>query len=115
MLGQIKGGAVRALAISTATRSTDLPEIPTVAESGIPGFAVSSWYGLSAPAGVSPVIIDKIAAEIARVQNTPELRARYATMGATVSSVFKSDFDKFVRSEIARWAPVVLASGANTD
>jgi tripartite-type tricarboxylate transporter receptor subunit TctC len=115
MLGQIKGGAVRALAISTATRSPDLPEIPTVAESGISGFAVSSWYGLSAPAGVSPIIIDKIAAEIAKIQTTPELRVRYATMGATVSSVVKSDFDSFVNGEIARWAPVVRASGANTD
>lgn len=115
LLGQIKGGSVRALAVTTPTRSPDLPDVPTVAESGVGGFAVSSWYGLSAPSGVPPSIIDEIADEIARAQNSSELRARYATIGATVSPLLKTDFDDFIKSEIARWTPVVQASGASAD
>lgn len=113
MLGQIKGGAVRALAVTTVTRSPELPEVPTVTESGVPGFAVSSWYGLSAPSGVSPIVVANIATVIARIQNTPELRARYAAIGATVAPA--TDFDLFINDEVAKWAPIVRASGASAE
>ena len=115
LLGQIKGGAIHALAVTTSTRHPDLPDVPTVAEAGVPGFSVSSWYGLSAPAGTAPAIVQRIADEIGRIQQTPELRARYAKIGATPAFIPTAEFDAFIRGEIARWAPVVVASGATID
>ena len=113
-LGQIKGGTLRALAVTTAERSPFTPDVPAVSEL-IPGFAVASWFGLSAPAAVPDAIVKKLADEVARIQATSELKERYATVGATVSVLQTSQFDEYVRKEIARWAPIVKASGASVD
>ena len=102
------------MAVTTAERSPFAPDVPAVSEF-IPGFAVTSWFGLSAPAAMPDAIVRKLADEVARIQATSELKERYATVGATVSVLQTSQFDEYVRKEIARWAPIVKASGASVD
>ena len=109
------GGKVRALAISGAKRSPALPDVPTMIESGLPGFEATSWYSVVAPAGTPTPIIDKLNAEIVKALNTPEMRQRLADDGAEVESSTPAELARFVHAEIAKWAKAVKDSGAKVD
>ncbi len=112
---QARAGKLRALAVSTPKRSSAAPDLPTLAESGLPGFNVSSWFGLYAPAGTPPEIIAKWNAEVARILKLPDVRERLLTLGAEPGGNTSEEFGAFTRSEIARWASVVKQSGVKVD
>jgi tripartite-type tricarboxylate transporter receptor subunit TctC len=114
-IAQVRAGRLNALAISTAHRSALLPELPTIAESGVPGFAVSSWFGVVAPARTPAPIVARLNREIVAALARPNLRERLAGLGADPVSDTPEQFDAFIRSELATWAKVVKASGAHVE
>jgi len=111
----IKSGKLRALAVTSTTRSPLLPKVPTVSESGLPGYAVVSWYGMFAPAETPAAIISKVHDDITRLLSLPDIKKRLAGFGAEPAPMSQTEFGRFVHDEIARWAEVVKASGAKVD
>jgi tripartite-type tricarboxylate transporter receptor subunit TctC len=109
ILPQIRAGAVRPLAVSSLTRHPLLPEVPTMAESGLAGFEAFSWQGLFAPAGLPAPIMDRLYAEVARAMQAPEIKDSFAQQGFLVEATTPTDFATFVASETARWGAVVRA------
>jgi len=104
---QIKAGRVRALAVSTAKRSPAAPEIPTMAEAGVPGYVTVAWFGLLAPAKTPREIINKLSAETARILKTPEVHARLSDLGAEPVGSTPGEFDAHIKAEIVKWAKVI--------
>ena len=115
VLPHVKAGKLRPLATIGAQRSAAVPDLPTVAESGLPGFAVTNWVGFFAPARTSPEIVQRWNAETLKIMQTPEMQARLLNEGARFIPMTPDQFGAFVKSEIAKWAPVVRASGARVD
>src|SRR5215831_3907501 len=107
----VKDGKLTALAVSTAKRSSALPNVPTVAESGLPGFDYSLWVGLFAPAGTPPEVIDKIARDVRTTAQSPDVKERFATLGAEPMPMTPQEFTKFVQTEIEESAKVIKAAG----
>jgi tripartite-type tricarboxylate transporter receptor subunit TctC len=114
-LPQIKAGKLRALAVTSSTRSPALPDTPTIAESGLPGYEASSWFGVLAPAGTPPAIIAKLNAEIAAWLATPEAKEKMVALGANIGGGSPEDFAKHIAAETAKWQKVVKESGAKVD
>ena len=114
-MAQMKAGKLRALAVTTAQRSSFAPDLPTMAEAGVPGFDISTWFGLLAPAGTPPFIIEKWNLRVREILSTPDMRARLAAQGAEASPDTPAQFAQFIASEIAKYARVVKASGARVD
>lgn len=111
VIQHVRAGKLRPLAVTGAKRSVAVPEIPTVAESGIPGFLVTTWYGVSAPAKTPRPIIDKLNSEIVRALNTPDLRTRLTNDGADPVGNTPEQYTVFVQNEITKWAKVIKAAG----
>ena len=111
----VKSGKLRAIAVTGAARSPLLPDLTTVAEAGLPGFDVTSWYGVFGPAALPREIVVKLNAEIGRGINAPELKERLVALGAEPSTKSPEAFAQYVRDEIVKWARVVKASGAKLD
>ena len=111
----VKAGKLRALAVTTAQRSKLAPDLPTMAEAGVPGFDISTWFGLLAPAGTAPDIVAKWNADVTRVLNTPEMRDRLLAQGAEPAPDTPAQFARFIADELARYARIVKASGAKVD
>jgi len=107
----VRDGKLVALAVSTAKRSSALPNVPTVAESGLPGFDYSLWVGLFAPAGTAPGVIDKIAHDVSTVAQSPDVKERFATLGAEPMPMTPQEFTRFVQTEIDESAKVIKAAG----
>lgn len=107
----IKSGRLRAIAVTTAKRSSALPDVPTVAESGLPGFNISTWYGLWAPRGTPKPAIDRLAAQAAVAIKQPEIQKLFTDMGATPVASTPEAFRKFVANESQKWAEVVQKAG----
>lgn len=112
---QIKANKLRAVAVTSAKRSAFIPDLPTVAESGLPGFEVIGWYGVLAPAGTPPSIVRRLNAEIVKILGLPDIRERIAGQGAEVVGDTPAQFEAFLRADVARWAPVIKASGARAE
>jgi tripartite-type tricarboxylate transporter receptor subunit TctC len=106
-----RAGKLRALAVTGARRSPLTPTIPTVAESGLPGFEVTSWYGICAPAKTPRAIIERLHGEIVRALETPALRASLISQGADPVGNTPEQYTAFVQNEIAKWAKVIPAAG----
>ena len=111
----VQAGKLRAIAVTGAARSPLLPTIPTVSESGLPGFDVTSWYGVFGPAALSKEIIAKLNGEIGSAISAPELKDRLTALGAEPSTKTPDQFAQYVRAEIVKWAKVVKESGAKLD
>jgi tripartite-type tricarboxylate transporter receptor subunit TctC len=111
----VKEGKLKVLAISSAKRFAAAPEIPTVAESGMPGFETGSWQGIVAPAGTPPEVVNKLHATVTAILATPEMRDRLDKAGAEVRPMSPALFGAFIRDERDRWAKVVKESGAKFD
>ena len=92
-----------------------MPEVPTVIESGVPGYEVVAWYGMFAPRGTPRAVILRVNAETARILNLPDVRERLSAEGAEVSADTPEQFTAYVKSEMAKWSSVVQKSGARTD
>jgi tripartite-type tricarboxylate transporter receptor subunit TctC len=114
-MSQVKAGKLRALAVTTAERSKLVSDLPTMAEAGVPGFDISTWYGLLAPAGTPPDLIAKWNADVTKILSAPEMRERLATQGAEAAPDSPADFAKFIASELVKYAKIVKASGAKVD
>jgi tripartite-type tricarboxylate transporter receptor subunit TctC len=106
-LPQVKAGKLRALAVSPAKRTPAAPDIPTVAEAGVPGYDSGAWFGLVAPAGTPKPIIDKLAAETQRILKLPDVHERISALGAEVVGDSPEEFNAFMKSELAKWAKVI--------
>ncbi len=112
---QIKGGRMRAIGVTGPKRSPAVPDLPTVAESGVPGYDVVAWYGLFAPTGTPRPIVLKVNAEVKRIVELPDLRDRLSAEGAEVNASTPEQFAAYLKTEMVKWAKVVQASGARTD
>ena len=111
----VRGGKLRALAVTSLRRSGGVPDVPTVAESGFPGFDASSWFGLVGPGGLPREIAQKIQAEVARILKDPGLREKFIQQGADPSGNTPEEFGQYMKDETAKWAKIVKASGAQAD
>jgi tripartite-type tricarboxylate transporter receptor subunit TctC len=111
VLAYIKSGKLRALAVTSPERLSILPDLPTVAEGGIPGFDVSSWYGLMGPAGMPPAVVDKINAAVARIVATPEFTAWLAQGGAQPLTASPQAFAQLVHGDLKKYSEVIKDQG----
>jgi tripartite-type tricarboxylate transporter receptor subunit TctC len=114
-LPHVRSGALKGLAVSTAKRSALAPDIPTVAESGIPGFEAFLWYGIVAPAQTPADIVKKLGDEIVTVMKLPEIRDRLVALGSEPSDFGPAQFGAFIKSEAEKWGPIVVSSGAKAE
>ena len=108
---QIRAGRIKALGASTAQRTRAMPEIPTIAESGLPGFDAFTWFGIAGPPGMPRDIVLRLHAEIVNAVAPPEVRSRLEAVGAEVVANTPEEFAEFQKQEAARWAKVVRAAG----
>ena len=115
VIGQIKAGRLRAVAMMTAQRSPSLPGIPTVQDAGIANYDVGSWYGLAVPAGTSKDIIARLHDATVKLMVLPDTREKLANSGFEVITSTPDEYGEFVRVEVERWGRVVKASGAKAD
>jgi tripartite-type tricarboxylate transporter receptor subunit TctC len=111
----VRSGAVRGLAVTGAQRSSALPALPTVAESGVPGYEVSAWFGIFAPAGLPQPAVQRLNTEFVKALQQPDLRQRLASQGAEPLTSTPDEFAAYLRSEIDKWAKVVKAAGMKPD
>lgn len=114
-LPHIRSGRIRALAVTTAARSPALPELPTAAEEGLPGYDASTWYGMMVPAGTSRAIVERLHRDIVGALKLPELNERLSGQGSRIVASSPEQFSAHVRDEIAKWAKVVRATGARVE
>ena len=115
-LPQVQAGKLRALAVTGDKRSAAAPELPTVADAaGLPGYEVSVWYGVLAPAGTPPAVVTRLHAEIVKIMKLPDITARWATLGAEPLSNTPDQFAAFLKSDLVKWTKVVRDSGAKVD
>ncbi len=114
-MAQVKAGKLKALAVTTAERSKLAPELPTMAEAGLPGFDISTWYGLFAPAGTPPAVIAKWNADVTRILTAPDVRAKMMAEGAEPSPDTPEQFAQFIARELAKYAKIIKTSGAKVD
>jgi tripartite-type tricarboxylate transporter receptor subunit TctC len=111
----VKSGRLKALAVTSAQRLPALPQLPTVAESGLPGYESSQWYGLTAPAGTPVEILDMLNATVARFMQAPDMRQRMTDSGSVAVGSTREEFARHLRSEFDKWARVIRQSGATVD
>lgn len=114
-LPHVEAGRLRALAVPTAERSRLLPEVPTIAEAGVPGYDVANSYGMMAPRGTPPAAIERVNAALRAALATPDVATALGTMGLEAQPSSPEEFGAFLRAEAARWEPVVRASGVTPD
>jgi tripartite-type tricarboxylate transporter receptor subunit TctC len=114
-LPYVKTGRLIALAVTNPKRSPVVPDVPTVGESGLPGFEALQWFGVYAPAGTPREIVTRLNTEIAKALRMPEIRERFAGLGADVAGGSAEDFAAFQRAEVVKWTKIVKASGAKID
>jgi tripartite-type tricarboxylate transporter receptor subunit TctC len=114
-LQHVKAGKLRAIAVTGLTRSPLLPAVPTVSESGLSGFNVSSWYGVFAPAGLPRNLVTKLNIDIASLLAAADVKERLASLGAEPMPLPPEDFGRYVRAEIEKWAKAVAESGVKVD
>jgi len=114
-LPQVRGGRLRALAITSEQRLSAAPEVPTVAEAGVPGFEAVSWQGVVVPAGTPRAIVNRLHVEIAKALQSAEVSQRLAAEGTTPGGITPDAFAAYIKSEIAKWAKVMKIAGAKAD
>jgi tripartite-type tricarboxylate transporter receptor subunit TctC len=111
LMPQVRGGQVRGLAVTTAQRFPTAPELPTVAESGVPGFDVSSWYAFLVPARTPPDIVRKMHADTVTALSDPTVKARLQEHGVLVIGSTPAELARHLKSEMEKWEPVIKAAG----
>jgi len=115
VIGHVRAGKMKALAVSTTTRSPLAPEIPTVAEAGVPGYEQTAWFGVLAPAGTPRDIIGRLNAEIIKLLNSADIKERFSKQGVEVRTSTPEQFGEFLRSEVLRWGKVIREAGIKAD
>jgi tripartite-type tricarboxylate transporter receptor subunit TctC len=114
-LSHVKGGKLRALAVTSTKRASELPDVPTIAESGFAGFEASTWFGLLVPAKTPEPVIQRLNSEVNKVLESPDVREKFAAEGAEVLAGTPEDFASLLKSELVKWSKVVKDSGAKLD
>jgi tripartite-type tricarboxylate transporter receptor subunit TctC len=114
-LPMISAGRVRAIGVTSTKRMASLPNVPTISETGLPGYEVTNWYGVMMPAGVPKDILAKVNGDLVKILKQPEVQQRFRGEGGDVSGNTAEQFATFIRDEIAKWAKAVKASGAKVD
>ena len=114
-LPHVKAGKLKAIAVTSAKRSLTTPELPTIAEAGLPGFEAITWYGMAAPAGTPKPIIARLNTEVVRLLQVPEVKERLLATGTEVAGTSPEQFAAYIKSETVKWAKVVKESGARVD
>ncbi len=114
-LPHARAGKLRALGVTGSKRSAIAPEIPTVAEAGVPGFELTPWYGVMTRAGTSGAILDKLNQEIVRILRAAEMRERVTQLGGEPAGTSRDEYARFLQSEAVKWGGLVRASGARAD
>jgi len=115
MAGNARAGKVHALGTTGNRRSPVMPETPTIAEAGVPGYEATIWLGLMAPAGTPRPILERMNLEVNRIVNAPDVKEAWSKQGAVPMSMSVEQFDRFLREDIVKWANVVKLSGAKVD
>ena len=115
VLPQVRAGKLKALAVSSKTRSSQAPEVPTVDESGVAGYDVNVWFGVLTVAGTPREIVQRLNADMVRILTSAEVKERFAKMGVDVVAGTPEQFGQFLKSEVARWAKVVHDAGIKAD
>jgi tripartite-type tricarboxylate transporter receptor subunit TctC len=115
MAPNVQAGRVRALATTGKTRSSVLPNVPTVAEAGVPGYEAVIWLGIMAPANTPKPVIDRLNAEVRKVIARPDLKDAWRKQGAETLDMTPSEFEKFLRGDIDKWALVIQSAGVKAD
>lgn len=114
-LPHIKGGKLRALGITSAKRSSALPEVPTIAEAGLQGYEMSPWFGMFAPAGTPSEVVAKVNADVRKVLSQPAMKARLTDIGADVVTAMPEEFAATVRADVEKWGKLVREAGISLD
>ncbi|GAA6120403.1 tripartite tricarboxylate transporter substrate binding protein [Acidovorax sp. FG27] len=114
-LPQVKAGALRALAVTSAARSPALPDVPTMAEAGVPGYVAEVWFGVIAPKGLPPAILDRLSREITEISSEKAALDKLAAQGATPLASTPAEFEQRIRNDTDKWAKIVKESGASID
>ena len=114
-LPSVKAGKIRALAVTSAKRVAGLSEIPTIAESGVPGYDYSAWQGIAAPAGTPQNIVARLNSEIVRIMGTAEAREWFAELGGEATTDTPQGFAAFIKAEYVRWKPIIQEAGIKAD
>jgi tripartite-type tricarboxylate transporter receptor subunit TctC len=115
MAPNVRAGKLKALGTSGKTRSSVLPDVPTVSEAGVPGYDAVIWLGIMAPAGTPRAIVERLNNEITRAANAPEMKEAWAKQGAVAMSMSPDEFGRYMREDIEKWARIVKISGAKPD
>jgi tripartite-type tricarboxylate transporter receptor subunit TctC len=115
VLGHVKAGKLRALGTSGAKRTALAPEVPTVAEAGVPGYEVTVWFGLVAPAGTPREIVQKLNAEVLKILAMPDVRERFQAQGVEPVGSTPEQFGEHIRAQMAKWAKVVQDAGVKAE
>ncbi len=115
VLPQVQGGSVRATAVAGATRAAALPDVPTVAEQGVPGFEAFAWFGLVAPARTPAVVLERLQGDVTSILTTPEMKARLTELGAEPGNISGAAFGKFLADDAAKWTDIIRISGAKME
>jgi tripartite-type tricarboxylate transporter receptor subunit TctC len=115
VLAQVKGKSINAIAVAGAKRASAMPDVPTVAESGVPGFEASSWFGLVAPAKTPVPVLAKLEDDIAAILKMPDVQKRLDELGAEPGTVSGAAFGKFLADETTKWTKIIRESGAKVD
>lgn len=114
-MAQVKGGKLKALAVTTAKRSPLAPELPTMTEAGLPGFDISTWFGLLAPAGTPKDVVARWNRDVVTILNSPEMKQKLAQQGAEAAPMTPEQFAAFIANEVPKYARIIKASGARID
>jgi tripartite-type tricarboxylate transporter receptor subunit TctC len=115
VVSHIKGGRLRAIANTGATRSPLLPDVPTVAESGVKDFSIATWFGLLGPAAMPADLVAKIQGDVATVLAMPEVRAKLVDLGVDITGNKPGEFAAYLRTEVARYAKVIQEAGIKAE
>lgn len=115
VLPHARTGRLKVLGVTTAQRSKIVPQMPTIAESGLPGYEVTQWYGMQAPAATPRQIVTRLNAEVQAILGMPDIVEKLSAQGAEPAPTTPEALDAYVKSEVAKWGRVVKASGAKVD
>lgn len=115
VIPHVKSGRLRALGVTTEKRDTQFPDVPTIAESGVAGYDMSSWYGVLATAGTPQAVIEKLNGELVRILALPDVRSQYLTGGLHAASSTPAQFAAFIRNEHEKWGKVIKAAGIRAE
>jgi tripartite-type tricarboxylate transporter receptor subunit TctC len=115
LIPQIQNGSVIPYGVTSPQRMTEIPDVPTLAEAGLPGFDVQSWYGIMAPLGTPPEIVARIQQELAKVLQSNEVKERYAALGMTAGFAPPAEFTRYLKSEVNRWAKLIKDNNITAD